>query len=317
MKTIYKNKKIKFLIAGLALVLVASLGFLVQSCSQDIIDEISPNSNNQQSFNTKVNFSSKIINPFDCIGQYHNDGLRYVIDKYNSKSELKGDNDKESLIKDLTKSFMKENDIQEVYNLSLSNENVLSTVEQILNKTITSDKIRLKSDIDGLLSSKQKFYCSKIESIFENKEISSPQMLVDNINDIELDIINSQSLTELEKDQLLIASAVAKYSSIFWIELLLEKDTKSIVRLKGDVETGNSFLDWWANKFLPKASEVIAADFTGAASGAVMGAIAGGTVGSLAPGPGTVTVGVTGAVVGGSGSAIGSSAVEGFIVLFF
>jgi len=35
MKSIYKNKKIKFLIAGLALVLVASLGFFVQSCSQE------------------------------------------------------------------------------------------------------------------------------------------------------------------------------------------------------------------------------------------------------------------------------------------
>ena len=44
MKTIYKNKKIKFLIAGLALVLVASLGFFVQSCSQeDELDNITPN----------------------------------------------------------------------------------------------------------------------------------------------------------------------------------------------------------------------------------------------------------------------------------
>jgi len=42
MKTIYKNKKIKFLIAGLALVLVASLGIFVQSCSQedDVINSI-------------------------------------------------------------------------------------------------------------------------------------------------------------------------------------------------------------------------------------------------------------------------------------
>ena len=84
------------------------------------------------------------------------------------------------------------------------------------------------------------------------------------------------------------------------------------IRLKDGSESGWNFSDWWQNTFVPKAEEVVKADFTGAAAGAVMGAIVGATGESIvAPGPGTVTVAVTGAIVGGAQGALGSSAIAG------
>jgi len=49
MKSIYNKQNIKFFIAGLALILVASLGFFVQSCSQDdTVSNIIDDSSNAQ-----------------------------------------------------------------------------------------------------------------------------------------------------------------------------------------------------------------------------------------------------------------------------
>lgn len=90
------------------------------------------------------------------------------------------------------------------------------------------------------------------------------------------------------------------------------------VRLKNGNESSWNFGEWWQNTFMPKAEEVVKADFAGAASGAVMGAIAGGSMGTVtAPGPGTITVGITGAVVGGAQGAIGGSALMGILVTFW
>lgn len=155
--------------------------------------------------------------------------------------------------------------------------------------------------------------------MYSKKNISSPQTLINCINEIEDNIIKDEKLTEEEKTQLLITSAVAKYSSIFWIEVLLENDNRGKgVRLKDGSESNSDFSDWWQNTFMPKAEEVVKADFAGAASGAIMGALAGGVGGTIAvPGPGTITVGITGAMVGGAQGAIGSSALWGIYVIFW
>jgi|AGTN01.1.fsa_nt_gi hypothetical protein len=179
------------------------------------------------------------------------------------------------------------------------------------------NRIRLKND--NLFSKKeQQIYFDDLMSVFNNK-ISSPQHLINFINEIEYNIITERELTEQEKSQLLITSAVAKYSSIFWIEVFLKDDNRGRgVRLKNDTESSWNFGEWWQNTFMPKAEEVVKADFAGAASGAVMGAIAGGSLGTVAaPGPGTITVGVTGAVVGGAQGAIGGSALMGILVTFW
>jgi len=102
MKTIYKNKKIKFLIAGLTLVLVASLGFFVQSCSQEddlnIKSDIpillsdyfsSPDYNElKKNFNININnidFNSLIIDKHDDIGV-----SLFYLNIYNNNNQIIG-----------------------------------------------------------------------------------------------------------------------------------------------------------------------------------------------------------------------------------
>ncbi len=315
----FKNKTNVLLGISLSLIVSALAG--ISSCSSEF-DDINEEPSEVKlplSFNTEVNYSSKIQNPYDFIGQYHNDGLQSVINEYKSTPSLKGTNSKESVIKNLTKSFVKNNKFEN-YNsaISISDEYVSVVADNVLDKSI--DKVRLKSGTTESLSVTQRKFFDKIKEILFNRTITSPQVLVDKINDVEADIMTTKLMTDDEKGQILIASAVAKYSSIFWIQFMLEKGNlsiKSTMRLKsGTVETGDPFSDWYSNVFLPNAATVVEGDFIGAAQGAITGLIFGGSAGSIAPGVGTVTVGISGAMVGGATGAIVGSAWEGISILF-
>mgnify|MGYP000879204257 CR=1 FL=1 len=311
MKSISKNKIKKTLNMGIAIMSIFFFAVLIQGCSKDDL-ELSYNDTVTNTFETKVNFSSKVMNPYDFIGKYHNDGLQFVLDEYEKRPQLKAERQLEEQIKDLTNMYMEDNDIFSSSNITTSID--LSSLS-IMDK-ISLNQIRLKKDRLFLVRDQQ-IYFDKLSNIFNNN-ISSPQNLIDKINEIESEIITNKKLTEEAKSQLLITSAVAKYSSIFWIEFLLKNNNmEHSIRLKNGSESGSGFSNWWKNTFMPKAEEVIKADFSGAAAGAVMGAITGGGAGSIVPGAGTVTVGITGAVVGGAQGAIGSSAIAGIIVTFW
>ncbi len=313
MKSVLENKSIRTF--NVEVIIIFFFGVLIQSCSKDNF-ELTDNNNSSpipNVFDTNVNFSSKVTNPYDFIGKYHNEGLQFVIDEYLKSPKLKAEQELELQVKDLVMSYMEGNDI--FASSGIKTTKTLSSLS-IMDK-IKLKQIRLKND--DLFSKKdQQIHFNKLMNVFNNK-IVSPQILIDFINEVEYNIIMDKKLTEEEQTELLITTAVAKYSSMFWIEVFLNNDNRERgIRLKDGSESGWNFSDWWQNTFMPKAEEVVKSDFAGAAAGAVMGAIAGATGGSfVAPGPGTVTVAVTGAIVGGAQGAIGSSAIAGILVTFW
>ena len=64
MKSIYNKQNIKFFIAGLALVLVASVGFFVQSCSQDDLISNVDNSSDVQYLDLDVTSTKAISSKY-------------------------------------------------------------------------------------------------------------------------------------------------------------------------------------------------------------------------------------------------------------
>lgn len=309
------NKKNGTLNIGMIIMSVFFLGIFIHSCDKDnfeITDNDSPKSV-PDVINTNVDFSSKITNPYDFIGKYHNEGLQFVIDEHRKSPKLKAGQELDEQIKELVVSYMKKNDVFKSTGMKPSiNFSSISVLNEINLK-----QVKLKSD--NLFPIKdQQIYYEKLKKVFSKKNVSSPQALISYINEIECNIINDKKLKEEEIAQLLITTSVAKYSSIFWIEALLKADNKrSGIRLKNGSEPGWNFSDWWQDTFVPSAQEVVEADFDGAAAGAIIGVLVGAGAGSVAPGAGTVTVGVTGAIVGGAQGAIGSSAYKGFKIVFW
>lgn len=102
----------KTLWSGIILMSILFFGIIIQSCSNDF--ELLYNSNefpNTNAFNTNVDFSPSVANPYDFIGKYHNEGLQFVIDEYGELPKLKTEQDLEEQIKHLVVSYMEENDI--------------------------------------------------------------------------------------------------------------------------------------------------------------------------------------------------------------
>lgn len=167
----------------------------------------------------------------------------------------------------------------------------------------------------------QQEYCDKVRRILRGERIiSSPQALVLEINKIEREVGGSK-MSKLEKAQVLIATAVAKHSSIFWMEQMLSSNNNSPAIIKtrsegsggagGSSGEGDAWLGWFKQVFMPKATQVLEADFAGAVAGIVEGFFFGGAAGSIVPGAGTVTVAITGAIADGTRGAIWGSVCEG------
>ena len=159
----------------------------------------------------------------------------------------------------------------------------------------------------------QQEYCDKVRKVLRGgKIISSPQALVFEINKIEREVEKSK-MSELEKAQVLVATAVAKHSSIFWIEQMLSSDDNSpvLIKTRSGESGSNDWLSWFERVFMPKAMKVLEADFAGAVAGIVEGFFFGGAAGSIVPGAGTVTVAITGAIANGTRGAIWGSVCEG------
>lgn len=290
------------------------IGFFLQSCSKEDFDLSNANNSlpNSITFDTNVAYSPKTKNPYDFVGKYHNEGLQFVIDEYQKKPKLKSEQDLEVLIKDLTISYMAENNV--FTSSDIKTPKTLSNFS-IMDK-INLKQVRLKS-ADVFSKKDQQIYFNKLMKVYNNK-VKSPQELIDYINEVECDILKDVNLTEEEQSELLITTAVAKYSSIFWIETFLKDiDMEPVIRLKNGSESGDNFEQWWNNSFMPNAQEIIQSDFEGAATGAVAGAIFGGGVGTVVqPGGGTITLTITGAVQGGAQGAIVGSAWQGAKILF-
>lgn len=294
------------------------------SCAEDFQRPYYETDELDQSFSTKVTFSPLLSNPYDALGEYHNKALDVIFEKLNTEPQVRsksGSGDVEKVITNLVKDYMLSNNICDVVAADREFSNLKPVMKEFAVKPelITwQSKIRSKGGDNIGLSLVQKKYYDDITALLYSKKINSPQDLINRINKVEVNISNSTELSEIEQAQLLIASAVAKYSSIYWINYW-QQNTSIIGGIRtrsSDDESSNGFWDWWTNVASPNISSIIESDFKGAAAGAALGALTGAGAGSVVPGAGTVTVGIAGGVVGGASGAIGSSAYEGVSIIF-
>ena len=250
----------------------------------------------------EINFSSSYTNEYDFVGKYHNDGLVYVFDKYFQipRTRSVSETEQNTELENLVLAFCKENPV-----IKDPSFNADKYYGQQKSKMITKAIINLEDNF----SAAQKIFYEQILTLYQSKQISSLQNLVNEINKIEKQIALS-NLSEIEKVQLLVSTAVAKYSACYWAEVMHMKTQTSRVKTRTESSSAD-WLDWFRDVFMPKAQNVLEADFKGAALGAIEGFIFGGAAGSIVPGAGTVTVAITGAVADGAKGAIAGSVVEG------
>lgn len=269
-----KPSKISFISLGLIPVIAL---FIFLGCNQDE-STLQPD---------KVAFT----NPYDYVGEYHNEGLAQVLADVKEEylASAKNNIDLEELVYNKTRAYCMANPIG----------GVAVTTEQF-------DQV-----IKPLGLSRKNAPAIDMEYIGEFMEILNDPTDCENVTDITEKIacveaeIYESSLSDEDKEVLLIAYAVGKHSLEFWVSIVIDEETEEEIILYG------GFGDWWKNKAMPYLSYMLEADFGGAAAGAIGGAIIGGAGGMIGGPAGGITGAITGAVVGGGGSAIVSSACAG------
>ena len=248
-------------------------------------------------------------NPYDYVGEYHNEGLAYVLSKMDNPIRLKSS---ESIIEDqvyaLTLDYCKQNPL---LGYIASEEMYAGSIQSVKN-------VRLKSN--QKFSSIQTRYQSKFnELIYNPKKCSSLADVFNQLKNIEREIYQS-NMDVTDKEALLISYAVGRYSLEFWLSLKQVTIDEPKPRLKSDNENANSmdsFLNWYTTYVTPAISSIVESDYQGAAAGILGGLITGACVGSGVPGAGTITGAISCAVIGGAGGAIFGSAVGGAWYFFF
>ena len=287
-------KKQYLLIAILVISFVAT--FL--SCTHDLLNDDFEEIENVTNLG-EINYSSVFTNKYDFVGEYHNEGLKYVFSKYSEQATSRASSDNTVELQKLIDEFCEENPIiPEATKIdSLISQNVIS-----------------RSNEEGSYSKpKQQEYYNQLLALYKDESITSLQELVTRINKVELDVDSDAELTDDEKAQLLIPTAVAKYSAVFWAE---QMSTDYHPSLKSRSEGGDDWLDWFDNVFKPNAENVLQADLHGAVVGVVTGFIYGGAVGSVVPGAGTITVGISAAVVNAARGALTDSVFAGIKIIW-
>lgn len=277
------------------IVLIAFYAIFFQGCNNDWEDLSKTKEIPENGILESINFSEVYVNPYDYVGKYHNDGLNYVFENYYKRPMMKSlsEEAKDDILRNLIFEYCTENPIVDGF----KNDSSI-----IFEKVITKSH-----DNKIFINEKQQQFFEQVWSLYRNQVASSPQDFITRINKIEANISISE-LTEIEKVQLLVSTAVAKFSACFWMDQMLLKNQTTTLKTRS---TEADWLDWFRDVFMPKAEKVLEADFAGAAAGAVEGLVFGGAVGSIVPGAGTITVAITGAVTDGAKGAIVNSTLEG------
>ena len=237
---------------------------------------------------------------YNLIGAEHNKGLDYVFNyvKENTakdKSKFKTKADFLSLVEKGTQEFLENSD------LLVNEKNIAIAIDEAkkpftfysscINSGIKSTTLEKlwPDEVDNLLTDKQKEILSEMNDILNNN--TDIQAIIEGLNKLE-DKINSECSTE-EKDVLLSATSIAKYSFQYW----------------------HDNFDTWMNEFGKEYnltsgrkfswSEVGKNDVAYGVGGGVAGAIVGGSVSlGILTLPGWAAGAIGGAVGGSIGNAI-------------
>lgn len=237
----------------------------------------------------EVNF----FNPYNFIGEFHNLGL----------SSIKND----FVINDKYKNLNEENINKEVIRLSdASYRKILSLQVDFKNTLLTqNESFKIAQTCIDLLGNNQlksgefedvklNLYVSRLKLIISDNCLADSTTLFGKVHDIEAEVYNNESLSDIEKEQLLITFAVGKFSWLFW-----KKEFESLLLLKS------------TNTYQASMLNVVNSDIEGGIAGAITGAYIGATGGTIVGPAGTLCAGVSGCVSGAAVGALSASAVTG------
>lgn len=259
---------------------------------------------------------------YDLIGIEHNKGLEYAFNQLKNKIELKTYlvNKKNKKIIELSESVTLDF-CEHAGDFRYSNIRKSADRRELLEfyqkesflKNGNIRKLYPKS-FEKYLTNYQKYLLRKMSLIINNSDKYGENYVLQKFKEIEEEAINECKTNE--KDVILVACSVAKYSFIYWrkkymkwkTELGRDKIISQNVRLKSgspeyipnDNNGDDDNIEETNDENMDNANNVLYGDVYGAVSGFIYGAYVGGVSGTvLLPGVGTIT----GAIVGGLGDA--------------
>lgn len=217
------------------------------SCNQDdsYVDS------NQVSSKTAVASRAGTSNPFDYLGELHNNFMTNMHKLKPAKEE----------IPDLALEFVKKNG----YDTSKFDSN---TVSGIMDESMTTEFTTEKVDEWGKrfrYSDEYKRELYKLADFFNADSYENTDDIVNQLKEIETSYLQAK-VSEEEKEQLLATIAIARYSTDYWISFYPK-----------DANGHNNKIRWWARIFGAIVSDVSGAIFgaVGGPAGVLIGAVAG------------------------------------------
>lgn len=281
------NLKFRFFLRSVLLITLFNL-WSCQNSQDNVFDNVS---DNQVSVNAIDDFSSiemsNTNNPYDYIGEQHNQALDYFIN--NIGNNFSPNMDKMDIVNSMD-AFLKETSPNSTYTeFYLDNESFFADYHSAENKTAFFLS-------RGLINSLQASYLDTLDEIrfddtFEYLSIAYINKVISDTKILEGNILEDSNFSDVEKRILLIATSVQRYSIIYWGNQVVDVNNpwgldKNNVSLKSNIDIGGS-------------------DVKGAVSGGLVGAVTGASVSF-----GTLTLPgwATGAILGGGGMSVGEAA---------
>jgi hypothetical protein len=239
-----------------------------------------------------------LANPYDYIGEMHNKGLS----EYITLVKCSKITDIESFTDDFVIDFVAKEIVQQrtVADQVLLKRNLKSTVSEVKGEMLTthlragdSSSTDLEIDNSGLTD----FQKSNINAIMSALEIANEDVK-EKILTIEATVLISDKSIE-EKEPILCAIAIAKYSFDFWTEYI-ENSSHS---LRSSEVGSMDYNDDNTGLVHPTIEKIVKADLIGGVTGIVRGVVTGASATGLVFGPGgyvltTAAMGVTGVIWG-------------------
>ena len=265
------------------IIVLAVLAIAATSCKKD--------ENDLNKTGNGILKTTILTNPYDYVGNYHNDALDYIINSNNiNELENEIEENRVNAICTLIEEY-------QLNNYSTSVNNPISENSGLLDISDNAYAIYYDDTEYDLSNFTEEFnsYLAELTSIMNHTSYSMSEKIIQ-FQNTEQDILMSPLNNDVEQAILLVSISVAKSSYAYWMNFMANYGFKNTNESPG--------------------AAIANSDIAGAISGAIAGGIIGGLGGSWAPGPGTITGAISGAVIGGAWGAVTSSALTGIICIF-
>ena len=218
-------------------------------------------------------------NPFEFVGETHNDGLAYALEKMGNLKT--GENDLQNIC-NLSTTFMLS---REDYDFKINDYHKFIEFENFIKERLVNETKGLDTCSIFRQGTKANRLYVKLDNVFNKIDIKDTIKSFEAIKKLEYEISNSK-ISEKEKAELLLMSSIGRHSFSFW--------KATLPKIHGLDETKNE-------EIYKDLLEILKADMIGGFLGFIGGAIVGAIGGTLImPGVGSVT----GAVLEGMQAAV-------------